>query len=209
MATPTESFVHAQPEIHSRAWLYILVADGHEDMRKVGMTRDPLARWSAFHPRWYEIFDLEHSLLVGCESRRDAQTLETALHRALAGQRCPMPLNIRTSAAGTTEWYRGAYALTTRFAEHCAERGHPVHWDARPILAASLRAQADCLHGLLREGHQRLLDGWLHPAQCRALVDLVDGYCRFDAALASRLPEQAWQDLRRANVLRRGKRADA
>jgi len=28
------------------------------------MSHDPLARWSAFHPRWFEVFDLDHGLRV-------------------------------------------------------------------------------------------------------------------------------------------------
>jgi hypothetical protein len=31
-------------------------------------------------------------------------------------------------------------------------------------------------------------------------VDLVDGHCRFDPDLAARLPQPAWQDLRRAHA---------
>ena len=33
----------------SRGYLYILVATGPDDLLKVGMTRSPLSRWSAFH----------------------------------------------------------------------------------------------------------------------------------------------------------------
>jgi hypothetical protein len=184
----------------ARAWLYVLVADGHEDLLKVGLTRQPLARWSAFHPRWYEAFDLRHSLLVGCETRGDAQRLETALHRELAELRCPMPLSVRAAAGGASEWYRGAYPRVRRFVEDCAQRGHPVQRDAAAFLAPAMRAQAERLDALLREAHAGLMDGWLNPAQCRALVDLVDGHCRFDPDLAARLPQPAWQDLRRAHA---------
>lgn len=193
----------ATPSLQARAWLYVLVANGHEDLIKVGLTSDPLARWSAFHPRWYDAFDLRHSLLVACESRRDAQRLETALHRVLAEQRCPMPLTMRTAAAGASEWYRGAYPRARRFAEDCEAQGHPVHRDAREVLAPAMQAQAERLHGLLQEAHRGLLDGWLQPGQCRAMVDLVDGHCRFDPALAACLPQPAWQDLQRANLLHR------
>lgn len=185
-------------DISSRAWLYVLVASGHEDLLKIGLTRDPLARWSAFHPRWYEAFDLQHSLLVGCESRRDAQHLETSLHRSLAAHRCPMPLDIRVSAAGATEWYRGAYTQASRFVENCAGQGYPVHRNASAFLARPMREQAETLETLLHEAHRRLLDGWLSPPQCRALVDLVDGHFRFDPTLEARLPQPAWHDLQRA-----------
>ena len=194
----------ATPPLQARAWLYVLLSHGHEDLLKVGLTCDPLARWSAFHPRWYDAFDLSHSMLVACESRRDAQRLETALHRLLADQRCPMPLTMRTTAAGASEWYRGAYPRTRRFAEDCAAHGHPVHWDARAVLAPAMLAQAERLHGLMLEAHRGLLDGWLQPGQCHAMVDLVEGHCRFDPALAAGLPQPAWQELQRASLQHRG-----
>lgn len=193
---PTPLHAAADP----RAWLYVLPAAGHEDLLKVGLTREPLARWSAFHPRWYEAFDLGHTLLVGCESRRDAQRLETALHRALAELRCPAPLSIRAAAGGAREWYRGAYPRVCRFVDDCALRGHPVERDTAAFLATGMRAQAERLDALLREAHAGLMDGWLRPAQCRAVVDLVDGHCRFDPALAARLPQPAWTDLRQAHA---------
>jgi hypothetical protein len=183
----------------SRAWLYVLVADGQEDLLKVGLTRQPLARWSAFHPRWYEAFDLRHSLLVGCESRGDAQRLETALHRALAELRCPMPLTVRATAGGASEGYRRANARVRRFVEDLEARGYPVERDAAARLAPDIKARADRLDALLRAAHAGLMDGWLAAAQCRALVDLVDGHCWFDPDLAGRLPQPAWEDLRRAH----------
>jgi hypothetical protein len=75
-----------------------------------------------------------------------------------------------------------------------------VQRDAAAFLAPAMRAQAERLDALLREAHAGLMDGWLNPAQCRALVDLVDGHCRFDPELAARLPQPAWQDLRRAHA---------
>ena len=189
--------VASTPSLQARAWLYVLVANGHEDLLKVGLTCDPLARWSAFHPRWYEAFDLRHSMLVACESRRDAQRLETGLHRSLVEQRCPMPLTMRSVAAGAREWYRGAYSRARQFAEACEAGGHPVHWDVRAVLAPAMQAQAERLHGLLLEVHRGLLDGWLLPGQCRAMVDLVEGHCHFDDTLAARLPQPAWRELLR------------
>ena len=192
-------------DLDARAWLYVLAASGHEDLLKVGLTRNPLARWSAFHPRWYEAFDLRHSLLVGCETRADAQRLETALHQALDAHRCPMPMTLRLAAGGSTEWYRGAYAQARRFVDDCAAQGHSVQMDAATFLSARMAMEAQQLDTLLREAHAGLLDGWLSPAQCAALVDRVDGHCQFDPGLQMRLPQPAWQELLRAHrLLRRG-----
>ena len=179
----------------ARAWLYVLATNGSEDLLKVGLTHDPLARWSAFHPRWYEAFDLANSMLVGCEQRRDAQRLETALHRELADHSCPMPLTIRAFAAGATEWYRGAYSPARRFVEQCEAQGYSVVRDVRSVLAPAMRENAARLDGLLQQAHAELMAGWLSQAQCRALVDLVDGHRVFDPGLEARLPDAAWQAL--------------
>lgn len=89
------------------AFLYVLRMSGAEDLLKVGLSADPVARWSSFHRRWFEAFDLEHSLLVETGSRAEAQRLETTLHRALQAHGCPVPLTMRAFAGGATEWYRG------------------------------------------------------------------------------------------------------
>jgi hypothetical protein len=48
--------------------------------------------------------------------------------------------------------------------------------------------------------HSALMDGWLTSAQCRALVDPVDGHCWCDPDLVGRLPQPAWEDLWRARL---------
>ena len=67
------------PGYVGRAFLYVLVAAGPEDLLKIGLTHDPLARWSSFHPRWFEAFDVQHSMLIETDSRAEAQALETGL----------------------------------------------------------------------------------------------------------------------------------
>jgi len=181
---------------HGRAWLYILAANGAEDLLKVGLTRDPLSRWSALHPRWYEAFDLSHSLLVACESRADAQALETRLHRDLVEHACPMPLTMRSAAGGFTEWYRGAYARARRFVAGCEAAGHVVVRDAALHLAPAMRESAERLESLLHLASRASLDGALGVAQRRALVDLVDGHRQFDPGLERRLPADAWREVR-------------
>lgn len=171
-----------------RAFLYVLPAAGPEDLLKVGMSHDPLARWSAFHPRWFEAFDLERSLLVETETRNDARRLETSLHRALAAHRCPMPMTMRAQAGGAGEWYRGASAAVQAFVEERDAQGYVVHVPARPWLAARMRERQDRLDGLLRQAREEQTAGWLAPAQRRALRHLVDAHRHFDPDLAARLP---------------------
>lgn len=177
-------------------WLYVLAVEGPEDLLKVGLSRDPLLRWSAFHPRWYEAFNLNRSLLVACETRRDAQQLETELHRHLHAHGCPMPLTIRVDAAGGTEWYRGAYAHTWRFVADCEAAGYPVQRDPRAYLLPLMKADAERLDGLIRHAHAELLDGRLSEAQRRSIIDWVDGHLHFEPNLAAMLPEAALAALR-------------
>jgi hypothetical protein len=177
----------AQGDYRGRAFLYALVAAGPEDLLKVGLTRDPLARWSSFHPRWFEAFDIGRSLLVETETRADAQALETRLHRMLAEHRCPMPITMRDQAGGGTEWYRGAYAAVRRHVDGLQATGYIVHATATPWLGAAMRGRQDRLEGLLRQARAEHMAGWLSPAQRRALRDLVDAHRFLDPQLPSRL----------------------
>lgn len=179
-----------------RAFAYVLRLAGPEDLLKVGMTRDPLARWAAFHPRWFEAFDLERSLLVETETRKDAQALETRLHRILAEHACPVPMTIRERAGGATEWYRGADLRARRFAEERGREGYVVHVPALPWLAAALRGQQDRIDGLVRQAHAEHCSGWLDPARRRALQDLLDAHRAFAPGIAETWPLELLDDMR-------------
>ena len=180
----------AQSDYRGRAFLYVLPASGPEDLLKVGMTHDPLQRWSAFHPRWFEVFDLDHCSLVETETRSDAQELETRLHRMLEAYSCPMPLTMRGQAGGATEWYRGAYAAVRRFVNEQATRGFVVHSSAVPWLKIVMHQQQERLEGLLRQAHADHTAGWLSPAQQRALQDLIDAHRCMDPEVSGRLPAE-------------------
>ena len=47
-----------------RCFLYVLPLASHEDVLKLGFSRDPLDRLQALHPRYFEVFDLERAFLV-------------------------------------------------------------------------------------------------------------------------------------------------
>lgn len=178
------------------AFLYVLRTSGAEDLLKVGLTADPVARWSGFHRRWFEAFDLEHSLLVETESRRDAQRLETALHRALKEHGCPMPLSMRRFAGGATEWYRGAWPVARGFVARCGEEGFTVHMDARPHVAAALHAQRHVLASVLDQAARNERDGVLTPEEIGAVRDLADAYRAFGIDLADVVPADVLDALR-------------
>ena len=178
-----------------RAFVYALCLEGPEDLLKVGMTGDPLVRWSAFHPRWFETFDLEHSLLVETEARADAQALETRLHRALALHRCPAPLTIRQQAGGETEWYRGAGPAIRSMLEEVRVQGYVVHAAARPWLVAAMRQRQDGIAGLVQQAHADHCAGWLTAVQRRSLQDLLDAHRALDPNCAEGWPLELLEDM--------------
>lgn len=163
-----------------RGFVYIAACSGPEDILKVGFTHDPIARWSSFHRRWFEAFDLDQSLLVQTETRRDARAMETALHRLLREHNCPAPLTMREQSGGVTEWYRGAHDAALAFALEAQRGGHVLHRPARAWLAPAMHAGAEALASLLDRAVAGLATGEVTPAQCDALLDLVDAHHAFD-----------------------------
>ena len=169
-----------------RGFVYVAVCAGPEDLLKVGLSDDPVARWSAFHRRWFEAFDLDHSLLIQLETRREAQALETALHRSLREHNCPAPLSMRAGFGGGTEWYRGAYGSALAFAQAAQREGQVLHAPAWPWFARAMQGRAERLAGLIDQALHDLPGGAMTLAQYEALCDLVDAHCAFDAEVAPR-----------------------
>ena len=167
-------------------FVYVAVCAGPEDILKVGLSHDPVARWSAFHRRWFEAFDLDHSLLLQTETRRDAQALETALHRLLRDHNCPAPLTMRDQFGGGTEWYRGAYRTALEFAREAARQGHVLHPSTRAWFAHAMQGRADTLAGLLDQAVREMASGAMTPAQFDALNDLIDAHRAFDEDIPAR-----------------------
>lgn len=171
-----------------RCFLYVLAAAGPEDLLKVGISQDPLSRWASFHLRWFEVFDLEHSLFVETETRSDAQALETTLHRNLAEHQCPMPLTIRMAAGGATEWYRGSYARAYRFVHDCEAQGFVVHRSAKDWLALRMEAQRDYLSESLHYAYEQHCAGGLNLTQREIVQAQVDGQRAFGADIDAIVP---------------------
>ena len=182
-------------DYRGRAFIYVLVAAGAEDLLKVGMTQNPLARWAAFHERWFEVFDLDHSLLVETETRSDAQALETTLHRLLADHACPVPMAIDRRAGGFTEWYRGASAITLDFVVDCQKRGYVAHLPARPVLASSMLAARGDLDETVRSAYEAQLANALMPRHLASLRVLVAAHRAFGVEIDARFPADVIQAL--------------
>ena len=174
-----------------RCFLYVLPWATHEDVLKLGFSRDPLERLQTLHPRWFEVFDLERAFLVETEAVRDARSLELELRHALAAHNAPAPLTVRRAAAGHTEWYRGAFAQLADTGRTLAARGYVVHDPMRPWLRTALLARGDRLFSWTQAmlGPEEL--EWpaaATPGQ-RAVRDVLDACAALDIPLEPLLPE--------------------
>lgn len=183
------------PTYSGQCFLYVLAVAGHEDLLKVGMSRDPLARWSSFHPRWFETFDLDLGLLVETETRTDAQALETRLHRRLVDHRCPVPLTMRLAAGGATEWYRGAYQMARDFVLALEPAGYVVHSESRTWLGQAMAVARDQLASLVQQAFEDQCSGCLSPTQLTSIRDLVDSQRSFGADIDLLIPRDVLHEL--------------
>src|SRR5690606_29571543 len=117
-----------------------------EDLAKIGISVDPLARVRSFSARYYEGFDLARSVVVRFEDGGDARRLETALHRRLRRWKAPAPLTVATAAGGASGWYAGwkPGALEAGAAWWCGSRTGATRDAWRP------RCTAGCASGTHR-----------------------------------------------------------
>lgn len=167
-----------------RACLYVLPC-AYEDLAKLGISKDPLARLQAFSPRYFEFFDLDRGWLVEADSQREARSWETRWKRSLREHAAPAPLLVPKAAAGHTEWLRGAGDALAQARSDFIAQGFTVHdglgsWlrqrlhDRRERLATAEQA------AVLRFG---MIDAW--PADARgtplaALRDALDAHRALD-----------------------------
>jgi hypothetical protein len=173
-------------------YLYVLPLGG-EDWLKLGISLDPLARARQFHPRFFEVFDLERGWLVQLPSRREAAAAELRLRRALSPHRSPMPVHLRASAGGKTEWLRGACSPLREEGERLAALGHPLHLPATPWFAASLAARRDDVnewshHCLRAFGVDDDLPDPMPAGLQSLLADGLDAYLALNVDLDAVLP---------------------
>lgn len=160
-----------------------------EDIAKLGISVEPLARVRAFSARYYECFDLSRSLLVGFDSVAEARRREAALHRLLRPWNAPAPLTVARIAGGGTEWYRGALPLLQAEAADDAGRGHPAWLPAGDWWRARLQAE----QALLYEWAEACLGGVapdqiLPPEAWSPIVDVLDAWPALGLPLEPALP---------------------
>ncbi len=168
----------------------------YEDILKVGIARDPLARLHTLHRRFYEFFDLDAGFLIETDTVREARGLETMLHKELALHNAPAPLVVREQAGGHTEWFRGAYGILDERARSLSEQGFVHHASLRPWLRHRLQQQSAELYSW---ADKALAELSLHPGDAdpfpqwarlrQTLLDVLDAYAALDIDLAPLLPE--------------------
>lgn len=170
-------------------YLYVLPV-AYEDILKLGISHDPLARAQAFARRYYEFFDLSRSLLVEFDSRREAQARETELHRMLHDWNAVQPITVPGAAAGKTEWYRGAYPTLRAQIEEDKAGDRVVHMPALPWWQARLSAEREMLYEwivFLMRDDACPLPAW---ERRQRLADLLDAYVLLGVPLDDAVPPE-------------------
>ncbi len=160
-----------------------------EDLAKIGISVDPLARVRSFSARYYEGFDLARSVVVRFEDGGDARRLETALHRRLRQWNAPAPLTVATAAGGATEWYRGAMPQVLDAVAEEAGRGHAVWAPALDWWRERLRGEEPLLYewaeACLREV---AADEPLAPQAWTRIADVLDAWPALGLGVVHALP---------------------
>jgi len=188
-----------------RCYLYVLPC-AYEDLLKIGHSRNPLQRAQALQPRYFEFFDLGRAFAVELDKVREARSLEHALHLRLREHNAPAPLTVREQAAGTGEWYRGAYAQLEREADAWQAQGHAVHRPLSAWMARELAGQGDALYARAEEllaqlqGETALLDAPDLAPLRRNLLDSLDAHRALTLDLDRRLPPSLLDWYRRAGA---------
>ncbi len=171
------------------AFVYVLPCR-HEDILKVGFSRDPFVRMRTLHARYFDFFDLQRGFLIETDSVRAARRLESEFAAALQANNAPAPLVVSPVAGGHTEWYRGAYPTLGRLASCLATaQGMRVHAPLQPWLARRLDRDSDALYEWSSQVHAAVQEARLYGKPVGRLpVELRD---RLDALVALGLPAQS------------------
>lgn len=161
------------------SFVYVAACCG-EDLVKLGFARDPLARLHAFHPRYFEFFDLDTGFLIALDAVAEARRLELRLRRPLAAHRAPPPLTARPAAGGSSEWLRGAWPALAAAAAALAEEGFTVHRPLRGWLTSAFAQRADRVYAWAEQAVPWMDSGQRHASLPRSLARVRD---TLDAAI--------------------------
>jgi T5orf172 domain len=166
-ATDIDARDARQAPRNGQAFVYVLPCR-NEDLLKLGFSRDPLERMQTLHRRYFDFFDIERGLLIQTDTVRDARALERMLAAQVQAHNASAPIVVPRSAAGHTEWYRGAYAVLLNASEQLrSDNGYLIHVPLRDWLHGRLQQRAD----LLFDWSQRMLDAIRHGELSGAVLE--------------------------------------
>jgi hypothetical protein len=195
-----------RPAASGPSFVYVLPCLG-EDLLKLGMSRDPLGRFQALHPRWFDFFDLDAARLVETDSVREARAIETRLRRALRAHNAPAPLLVSTAAGGATEWFRGAQDILGKEADALQAAGLRMHAPARAWLREALVARGGLLFHWSAQMLEAIDPDFAPPLSTRPPTTLertlraaLDSYDALDIDAAPLVPDTVlrwWREARR------------
>jgi len=183
-----------RPAASGASFVYVFPRPG-EDLLKLGMSRDPLARLQSLHPRWYDFFDLDAGWIVATDRVREARAIELRLARLLGQHHAPAPLTALRDAGGDTEWYRGATAVLGDEAASLQSQGYVVHSPLRRWLAPRMRDYGrqlfhwseDLLQQVSASTRQEVLPSSLEWTLCHGLDALPALGLRLDEFVSPRV----------------------
>lgn len=95
--------------VGSDGWFVYLLALTDCTAFKVGFTCNPLQRLYAFNHRYFEVIDLDESVLLPVLTIDAARELEADLKNALSPHRASAPSWVSLDAGGHTEWFSAVY----------------------------------------------------------------------------------------------------
>jgi hypothetical protein len=195
-----------RPAASGPSFVYVLPCLG-EDLLKLGMSRDPLSRFQALQPRWFDFFDLDGARLVETDSVREARAIGTRLRRALRAHNAPAPLLVSTAAGGGTEWFRGAQETLERESDALHGAGLRVHAPARAWLREALALRGSLLFHWSVRMLEAIDPNFAPPLQSRSatglertLRDALDAYDALALDVEPLVPEAVlrwWREARR------------
>lgn len=186
-----------------RCFLYIAPCQ-HEDLLKLGFSRDPLERFQSLHRRWYDLFDPRRILLVETDTVREARVLERGLQQELAAYNATAPLTVARLAGGHGEWYRGACGVLEETVRDLHRRGHRTHAPAREWLRQALLARAELLFAWTQASlsPDELERRGGHTAAQAVVRDALDAYPALELDLEPWLPGEVMHWYRQGGGLR-------
>lgn len=128
-----------------RAFVYV-VPCRDDTLLKIGFSRDPLQRLRSLQRRFFDFFDLDGGVLVVADRVAEARRLERHLLRMFASYAALEPPSVPSSAAGSSEWFRGVAAeAADEAAAYARDHGLAVQRPLRNWLRELLLERSDRL----------------------------------------------------------------